>query len=159
MNSVTFVDTSVLCELLSVPGKSSPAKSAEVLEEFDVRWRLGERFVIPVTVIIETGNHIAQADGDRVRAAERLVGLLREAMSDEGHWIVLESRWSAEFLASLCDGDSTGLSLPHLAAAKVGAGDIAILVERDRFVATTAVGVVEVWTFDRGLAAHAGGHA
>ena len=64
-----MIDTSVLCEMLQVPGKSNPARGAEVRAEIDRRWRDGERFVIPITAVIETGNHIAQADGNRYDVA------------------------------------------------------------------------------------------
>lgn len=155
MTAVTLVDTSVLCELLQVPGKSSPGRKGEVLAEADRRWRAGERFVIPVTAVIETGNHIAQADGDRFEAAGRLVRLLQLAIAGESHWRLLQTRLGAEFLSALCEGDSTGQSLQALAAARVGAGDVAILVERDQLVAGSAVGSAQVWTFDEALAAHA----
>ncbi len=153
--TVTMVDTSVLCELLQVPGKSSPAVGAELLDEVDRRWRAGERFVIPITTVIETGNHIANSSGDRFALAGRFVQLLRVAISEQSHWRVLQTRLGPEFLASLCDGDSTGKSLEALASARVGAGDVAILVEREQFRAMTAVRKVQVWTRDVGLATHA----
>ncbi|MGI8808043.1 MAG: hypothetical protein ACR2KK_09425 [Acidimicrobiales bacterium] len=157
--TVTMVDTSVLCELLQVPGKSNPARGADVRAEVDRRWRDGERFVIPITAVIETGNHIAQADGNRYDVAGRLVRLLQVAISEESHWRVLQTRLGAEFLTSLCAGDSTGQSMEALAAARVGAGDIAILVERDQFLASTAIRTVQVWTFDEGLNAQAAARA
>lgn len=49
MSTVTLVDTSVLCELLQVPGKSDPTKTESVTAEMDRRAIAGERFVIPVT--------------------------------------------------------------------------------------------------------------
>lgn len=155
MTTVTIVDTSVLCELLQVPGKCDPARSAEVASEMNRRWDAGERFVIPITAVIETGNHIAQCDGNRYEAAGRLVRMLRQATSAESPWRVLQTRLGADFLEALCRGDSTGQTLEALAAAKVGAGDVAILVERDQFLATTAVRNVQVWTFDEGLSAFA----
>lgn len=155
MTTVTLIDTSVLCELLQVPGKSRPNRKAEVLAEVDQRWMAGERFVIPVTAVIETGNHIAQSDGNRFEVAGRLVRLLQVAISGESHWRVLQTQLGADFLSALCEGDSTGQSLQTLAAAKVGAGDVAILVERDQLLAGSAVRSAQVWTFDEGLAAQA----
>ena len=151
--TVTMVDTSVLCELLQVPGKSDPARGANVRAEVDRRWQSGERFVIPVTAVIETGNHIAQTH--RHDVAGRFVRLLRMAISEESHWRVLQTRMGTDFLAALCAGDSTGKTLEALTAAGVGAGDVAILVERDQFLAGTAVRKVQVWTFDHSLAAQA----
>jgi hypothetical protein len=156
LNPVTFIDTTVLCEMLRVPGKSNPAKAAQVTAEMDRRAQVGERFVIPITAVIETGNHIAQCDGDRFEVAGRLVRFLRVALDGAGPWLVLETRLGREFLGALCGGDSTGQSLASLAAAKVGAGDVAILVERDQLLATSAYMTAQVWTFDAGLAAHGG---
>lgn len=153
MTTFTFVDTSVLCELLQVPGKSSPDRAAEMQAEADRRYRDGERFIIPITAVIETGNHIAQAVGNRYEPAERLVRLLQLAVAEESPWRVLQTRLGPEFLSSLCTGDSTGESLQALAARKVGAGDIAILVECDQLVAGSAAASVGVWTLDEDLAA------
>ncbi len=155
MTTLTFVDTSVLCELLEVPGKSSSVRVAEVATEADRRYRAGEHFVIPITAVIETGNHIAPAEGNRYEAACRLEALLRMAAAEESPWRVLQTRLGPEFLASLCDGDSTGQPLRELAAAKVGCGDISILVERDQLLAGSAAASVLVWTFDEALAAQA----
>jgi hypothetical protein len=153
--TVTMIDTSVLCEMLQVPGKSDPDRVAEVSAEMDRRSRAGERFVIPITAVIETGNHIAQAAEYRHDAAGRFVRFLRLAMSQTGPWLILETRLGTDFLSALCDGDSTGQTLENLAALKVGAGDIAILVERDQLLSTTALRDVQVWTYDRGPAAQA----
>jgi hypothetical protein len=155
MTTLTFVDTSVLCELLQVPGKSSPGRAAEVAAEADRRYQAGQRFVIPITTVIETGNHIAQADGNRYEVAGRLVALLQLALAEQSPWRVLQTRLGPEFLSSLSAGDSTGQSLQQLAAAKVGPGDVAILVERDQLLAASAATSVQVWTFDEDLAAHA----
>jgi hypothetical protein len=156
VNPVTFIDTSVLCELLGVPGKSNPVTGAEVTAEMERRWEAGERFVIPVTSIIETGNHIAQCNGDRFAVAGRLVRFLRSALDRRGPWLVLQTRLGDDFITALCNGDGTGQSLETLAAQKVGAGDIALLVERDQLLASSAYTSAKVWTFDAGLAAHAG---
>lgn len=153
MIKVTFVDTSVLCEMLQVPGKCSPERGAEVTVEADLRAEAGEHLVIPVTTVIETGNHIAQADEDRHNAACRFVAFLRAAVAEGGPWRLLETRLGAEFLSAVCDGDSTGQSFESLAAEKVGAGDIAILVERDQFLSASALRDTDVWTFDQRLAA------
>jgi hypothetical protein len=155
MTTFTFVDTSVLCELLEVPGKSSPQRAAALKEEADRRHRDGERFVIPITTVIETGNHIAQADGNRFEVAGRLVRLLELAVAGQSPWRVLQTRLGPEFLLALCAGDSTGQSLQALAAARVGTGDVALLVERDQLLVGSAAASVKVWTLDAGLAAQA----
>lgn len=155
MSTVTFVDTSVLCELLQVPGKSTPERNDEFVAEMNRRFGDGERFVIPVTTVIETGNHIAQCNGDRYEIAGRLVRFLRAAIEGVAPWLILDTHLGAPFLNSLCEGASTGLPLETLAAQKVGAGDVAILVERDQWLAGSAFSTAKVWTNDEGLKAHA----
>lgn len=150
MTVVTFVDTSVLCELIQVPGMHS--RSAELRSELRRREAAGQRFVIPATAVIETGNHIEHASGDRRAAAERLVGLIRLAISGEEAWVLNRLEWDGAFLQAWCDGDGTGQSFVDLAGNHLlGGGDVAILVERDRFRAAGAVGDVGVWTLDAGL--------
>jgi hypothetical protein len=155
MTAVVFIDTSVLCELLEVPGKSEPSQSAQVQAELSVGSRAGERFVVPITTVIETGNHIAQAPYGRVEAARRLVRFLRMAIAGEAPWLLLTTTLGHEFVSALCAGDSTGKPLEVLAAEKVGAGDVALLVERDQFLATIAYSSARVWTLDVALRAYA----
>lgn len=156
MSAVTFIDTSVLCELLHVPGKSQ--RPAEVRAELDERVSRGERFVIPVTAIIETGNHIAQANGNRYAAAQRLCALIDAIVGGDQSFLVHEFAWDGAFLQELCAGDTTGQRLDHWAAAgQMGAGDLAILVERDRFVSRSALkrNDVTIWTLEAVMGGYA----
>ena len=155
---VTFVDTSVLLELLEVPGKAQQA--APIQAEFRERVSAGERFVIPITAVIETGNHIAQArDGAlRRQAAVRLVELLRGAIICQAPYVLNQVAWDDGFLEALCGGDSTAMDFITLAGTGLlGAGDVAVLVERDRFVDGSALSRqdVRIWTLDQELMAHA----
>lgn len=151
MTAVTFIDTSILCELLQVPGKSNPSQHSDLVTEMDRRAAAGERFVIPVTALIETGNHIAQCNGDRYRLAGKLTAMIRAGIDGIAPWLVLESRLGRDFLQQLCAGDSTGQTLEQLAARKIGSGDVALLVELNQFLAGSAVGTAAVWTLDAGL--------
>ena len=156
MSAVTFIDTSVLCELLCVPGKSQQA--AEVRAELGQRVNRGERFIIPVTAIIETGNHIAQANTDRYGAAQRLCALIDAVVTGDQSFLIHEFAWDRDFLQELCAGDTTGQRLDGwAAAAQMGAGDLAILVERDRFVARSALkrSDVTIWTLEAVMGAYA----
>lgn len=148
----TLVDTSVLCELLEVPGMHS--RSTELRAELTRREAAGERFVIPATAVIETGNHIEHATGDRRGAAQRLVGLVRLAVAGGGPWELNQFAWDGDFLAAWCGGDSTQQSFVDLANSHLlGGGDVAILVERDRLLTSGAAHEVRVWTLDARLAA------
>lgn len=149
---VTFIDTSVLCELLQVPGRCGQHES--IRAEFVLRSEQGERFVIPITAVIETGNHIAQAAGNRREAAKRFVALLGAAGSAEAPFTVHRASLDDQFLADLCAGNATGQPFIELANGGMGAGDVSILVERDRFKRDSAYTDVRVWTLDVALGAH-----
>lgn len=156
MNRISFIDTSVLCELVRVPAKSQHAD--EVRTEFEDRVRGGEQFVLPITAIIETGNHIAQAKGDRRGAAERLDVVIQAAAAGRPPFRPNLVEWGPGFLGALCEGDSTNQSFVDLAGnGLMGAGDVAILVERDRFVEQSSFSRADVgiWTLEQVLGAYA----
>lgn len=150
---VEFVDTSILLNLLDVPGKNQERDA--VLVEFTERRALVE-FVLPVTAVVETGNHIAQLpDGwQRRSCAERFVAFLQQIVDGATPWVLHEFEWDERFLRDLMSGASTSMSLVSHAEAKVGCGDLCILAERDRFKLRTASGLrVDIWTKDQGLLA------
>lgn len=150
MHVIQFVDTSVLLEILDVPGHNG--RHAEILEQMQLRIAEGVSFVLPVTTIIETGNHIAQSAGNRRGAAKRFVRALEAARSEQPPWTVRDVKWDGEFLSSFVGGDSTGSDLlTHLSNTTLGSGDLAILVERDQFARTVAA-KVEIWSLDQRLA-------
>ena len=148
---VTLVDTSVLCELLQVPGKSEPERQAEMVDEVDVRSSVGERLVLPFTAVVETGNHIVQAGGDRHAVAQRFATFLQLALQPDSPFFVPDLAFGQDFVAAVAGGDSTGQTLAQLATHKVGAGDVAILVQRDQLRVGGAFTAVDVWTLDHDL--------
>lgn len=153
MTRVTFIDTSVLCEILDVPGKNQ--RHAEILAEFVSRDEASEKFVIPITAVIETGNHIEQAEGDRRGAAERFVALIRAASESDAPFVVNTAQWDGEFLRELCDGTATRPAFVDLAGnQQLGAGDVAILVELNRFRTSGSFEAVDIWTLDEKLASY-----
>jgi hypothetical protein len=82
---VVILDTSVLCCWLQVPGKqeAGPAHErwdyARVEKLLEAERGKGSLFVLPLASVIETGNHIAQAPGDRFTVAAYLAQHLRNA--------------------------------------------------------------------------------
>lgn len=149
-----FVDTSILCNLIDVPGRNQ--RRDEVQKLFEELVREGStRFVIPVTTVIETGNHIANARGDRRAAAARLNRFLELAASEDPPWQLHAVTWDADFLEALRRGDGTGLPLlDHLGNGTMGTGDLAILCERDAFRERTHFTEVKIWTLEAHLAAY-----
>ncbi len=80
MKAVGLVDTGILLETLDVPGRNE--NHAAIAADMDSRKRDGHSLLIPVAVILETGNHIARLSngGQRRRLATRYIALLRLAI-------------------------------------------------------------------------------
>jgi hypothetical protein len=112
--------------------------------------------VLPVTAVIETGNHIAQvADGTaRGTCAERLAGVIRMSIDGRAPWVLNNVVWDKAFLESMLDGAGTGSTLVDLARSKLGCGDLSILTEVERYGARTNGIHISVWTLDGQLSSY-----
>jgi hypothetical protein len=154
MADVRFVDTSVLCDLLKVPGKCQ--KHEEVLAELEALVKSGVQLVLPIGSVIETGNHIAQAAGSGRRAsAEAFVKVLRLTANGGAPWVLHSVAWDGRMLELICDGpEQVGAFVDIAGNGTMGAGDVAILAECALFSARTAGVDVKVWTHDVNLAAY-----
>ncbi|NJP99524.1 hypothetical protein [Streptomyces zingiberis] len=153
---VEFVDTSVLCNLLGVPGKCQDRE--EVAADL-VRKRAARdcTLLLPVTAVIETGNHIAQLPDGAARrtCAERFATVLRTVVEGTAPWALNEVEWNGAHLEALIAGGRTGSSLIEHACNRLGCGDLNILIERDRYLARTSGIEARVWTLDALLGSYA----
>lgn len=129
MNKVIVLDTSVLCCLLSVPGKETCGSGEERLDHLTVKAKLkkaeGEDaiFVLPLASIIETGNHIAQARERRYETAKALAKIITDAADATTPWAAFTQQlplWDAQGLVSLSK------SWPDLAKRQLSLGDATI---------------------------------
>ncbi len=82
-NKVWIIDTCVLCELLPVPHKSNNDNRTQVLADFKKRIKNKDQFLLPYTVVIETGNHIGQAPGNRFALATKFTALVNQTINGE----------------------------------------------------------------------------
>lgn len=144
MSCVRIVDTSVLCNLLRVPHKDQDADIA--VEEFGEAQRSRDVFLLPIAVIYETGNHIAQSpNGARRRiVAEGFVELVRKAFGGEIPFTPtpLQNpedmvRWLDEF--------------PDRAANGMGFGDLSITKVWEEQCRLNQGRRVLIWSYDRHL--------
>lgn len=152
-----FIDTSVLDHLVNVPGWSKEGEEREcVLRTLKERTEAGHTFLLPITAVVETGNHICQVkSGDRRAAAERFANILHMVVNKQSPWVLDEVQWDGDFLRAFLDGGGTGESWIDLASRGVGGGDLSVLVERWQYCerAGLEVSAVGIWTLDRELAA------
>ncbi|WP_037912525.1 hypothetical protein [Actinacidiphila yeochonensis] len=153
---VEFVDTSILCNLLGIPGKCQDRD--QVVKEYQAKTRARDcDLLLPVTAIIETGNHIAQlADGrQRKDCAELFAAMLRAVVQGDAPWALNEVEWDGAHLQALLAGGRTGSTLVEHACNRLGCGDLNILIERDRYLARTSGVAATVWTLDGLLSSYA----
>lgn len=153
-HQIAFIDTSVLCNLVPVPGFDQHKER--------IRTELGEcisqgfGFILPITTVIETGNHIAHlsSGGLRREVGQRFVDLLTLVKDGKSPWVLHTVGWDEQFLGQPIAGADTGMNYVEHAIQKVGAGDLCILTERVRYQQRTGLRPA-IWSIDSGLTAHA----
>ncbi|GII53080.1 hypothetical protein Pth03_14690 [Planotetraspora thailandica] len=153
MRRVEFVDTSILCNLRDVPGKNQDRE--QVQRELRHR-KTACDLILPVTSVIETGNHIAQLPRGHERRdrADRLSQLLELVISGQAPWVLHTVEWGEGFLRELLTGAGTHTSLTDHATTGLGLGDLCILAERQLYLQRVTGVEVGIWTLDGQLSAH-----
>jgi hypothetical protein len=154
MTTVWFVDTSILCNLLRVPGRDQNRES--VADDWKAKQDSGASFILPVTAVIETGNHISQlSDGrERRKIATTFHELLLLVAQNKAPWKLHTFSWDENFLGVLTAGAMTGVSMIEHASSGMGCGDLCLLAERVIYRERAGLPDVRVWTLDAKLHAH-----
>ncbi len=156
MRRIVFVDTSVLTNVLDVPGKNG--ERDVVLPLFREMAQDGSTLIIPIAAIIEVGNHIAQLPGDDRRdRASRFEGFLRRSLDGKPPWVVSGASWDSAFLRELVDGHPRRPGMVALCTSRVGTGDGSILLEVERYRQRSDVPSavpIELWSLDQGLSTY-----
>jgi hypothetical protein len=145
MSSIVLVDTSVLLNVLNVPGRNQDYEA--VLSELGELIEAGVLLFIPMAAIIETGNHIAHMGGDgrlRRQAAERFVGVIDDALKDKAPWKPMNFPDAVHLLGWLGE-------FPDSAMRKVGMGDLSIKKEWEQLCSKYPMSRVRVWSVDEDL--------
>ncbi|WP_291045723.1 hypothetical protein [Herbiconiux sp.] len=153
MTVISFIDTSVLCNLVPVPGRDQNAE--RVRSEMSARLGRKERFILPVTSVVETGNFIAQLSDGRLRreTATRLHDILRLVCEGKAPWVLHDLAWDRDFLQQLLDGADTLTSYVEHAASQLGAGDLLIINERLQYEQRSQIRAA-IWTLDEKLGSY-----
>lgn len=83
MADICLLDTSILLNILNVPNKNQDI--TRVRADFKVYAESNCRFIIPLVVAVEVGNHISQnGNGDtRRKTAEQFVKMMQSTFSGE----------------------------------------------------------------------------
>ncbi|MEA5535995.1 hypothetical protein [Crocosphaera sp. XPORK-15E] len=129
MAKVLIFDTSILCVWLQIPGKEicgsdeDPWNHDRVKEIIDKERKANTTFILPLAAIIETGNHIAQAQSQRYEKAQELAKLMILAADQTTPWAAFTEQsvfWQADGLKKLAE------VWPPLANQRLAMGDATI---------------------------------
>ncbi|HJC23261.1 MAG TPA: hypothetical protein H9761_06110 [Candidatus Eisenbergiella merdavium] len=145
--NVRFMDTSIVMNLLEIPGMCQDAE--KVKKEFNQAVEAKETLILPVSTIIESGNHIAHiADGHiRREKAMQFQEFLRKTANEEAPWTLYGVTLTKEDLLVLAE-EFPGKAL-HL---KMGIGDMSIIRFYENYKATIpAIGRIMIWSTDSHL--------
>lgn len=155
--SIQLLDTSILDELLEVPGYSSG--DGAIQREFDARQDAGTSFHLPVAAVIQTGGHIrlSKDGGLRRECAQRFSVLLERTLDGIAPWTFQPLSWDDNLLRQLIE-PVHDVVLPlgeSLAQDHLEMGDLLVLAEFEviRNNLDQRVVDVDVWTLDATLRA------
>ncbi len=145
MSKVHFIDTSVLTELLNIPGFNE--RHEEINAEYLQLDKAGDTFVLSMAVLVETGNHIAHVpDGNmRRQIASMLASLVKDALDGKSRWNVMPEI-SPKVLKAILD------QLPMQAQQGTGFGDVSIIEQfNDYWENKQPIGEMRIWALDNHL--------
>lgn len=154
-NKVLILDTSILCCWLRVPDKDTagPVGNRWDFQRIDNLLKLeidkGSTLVLPIASLIETGNHIAQCNGDRFQLATLLTEHLKNATTAQSPWAAFNDQsilWETDGLTKLA------ADWPQLATTRLTIGDATIKFVAEHYASSGFP--VEILTGDEGLKAY-----
>ena len=145
--NVRFMDTSIVMNLLEIPKMCSDAE--QVKAEFQKAVDEKEALILPLSTIIESGNHIAHiADGNiRREKAVKFQEFLKKTAKEEAPWTLYGVEFTSEDLEILAE------EFPEKALSmKMGLGDMSIIRFYEKYKASVpGVGRIMIWSTDRHL--------
>lgn len=147
MSSICIIDTTVFCNLLRVPFMDQDAEDtfAELRRFIDLNYTLP----LPVAVVYETGNHVAQNGNGRQRrsTAERFVDQVRKALNGA-------SPFRPTYIHSIDEIDEWLSTFPDQAMRGIGLGDCSIIELYHHQCRLNKLRRVFIWSYDDHLAGY-----
>lgn len=152
---ILVLDTDMLCVWLRVTKMDSCGPDSDRWDYDRINKKIKEEtdngaiLVLPLAVVIETGNHISQCPGNRKGIAERFRDIVLKAVNSETTWASIADQsnlWTPEFIAELITG------WPEQAEQKRSIGDVTIQSVAEAYAGQNYR--VEILTGDQGLKAY-----
>jgi hypothetical protein len=144
MSAIVLLDTSIYLNVLDVPGFNQTRM--DVLNEFGRAINAGDRFLLPLASVWETGKHIAQLSDGRQRRqwAERLTTDVRSAFKGD-------APYSATHFAKREEFEGWLTSFPDAAAEGKSLADHSLIQEWRRNCDLNPLRRVRIWSLDSEL--------
>lgn len=152
---VVIIDTSILCAWLRVPGKETCGPDNDrwdyqrTRDKIDEEIKQGALLVLPMTTIIESGNHIAQSVGDKHELVKRFADHIEDTIDGSSPWVSFSQQ------SQLMTGDALRRMLAKWRSTAVGGQSLgdALIVEIADFYHNLGA-EVEILKGDVGLKAY-----
>lgn len=152
---VAILDTSLMCCWIEVPGFETAGSGSDrwdkVRTSAAIESAIDEGFtlVLPITTVIETGNHISHAVSGRYDKANEFFELIAKAFNGTEPWTTFSDQASSIFGHDLIE---CMRNWPEAAARGVSVGDQLIVSVADYY--SRASFTVRILSSDGQLAAH-----
>ena len=139
--SVVLIDTSVFCNLVPVPGLDQDA--AAVLAAFEQHIQERVTLLLPMTTVLETGNHIGHLPQGRLRrtTAQAFCRLVLDAIEGTAPWTPTPF-WEIDAMRVWLN------EFPDAAMSGKGMGDLSIVKEWERQGELNRLRRVSIWSLD-----------
>ena len=107
---IIIIDTSIMCCWLNICGKETCGSHENIWDHEKVKQfiedetKAGSTLVLPLPVIIETGNHIAQASSGRYECAVEFIDIINKAVDEKSPWAAFSGQqdlWDGEKIKDL----------------------------------------------------------
>lgn len=155
MRRVLIIDTSILCCWLQIPNKETcgPIENrwdySRVEKYINDKLNLGYFLVLPLATLLETGNHIANANSLRFEQATALANYLQKAAESEEPWAAFTEQAKLFDIPSL---RKIAEKWPDLASTGMSIGDY-LIKDVAEYYAESGM-TVDLLTGDEGLKAY-----
>ena len=156
MSTVWLIDTSVYLNVLNIPGKNQACEA--VLNAFATGRDAGDRYLLPMATIWESGNHIARLpDGNQRRSyASRLVEDVAEALAGRAPYVPTyfpDRETFLLWLRAFPDAASRNKAADKTREG-VSLADLSLIKEWEQTCARNPMRRVCIWSLDSDLAAY-----
>lgn len=154
MSSIVLIDTSVYLNVLDVPGFNQDRDA--VFQEFELRIKDCDHFLLPLATIWETGNHIAHLTSGHLRRqfALKLVEDVAKALLGDAPYRPTHFPERDEFLRWLRDFPDYAQRNKSTTKTTEGTSlaDLSMIKEWERTCSQNAMSRVQIWSLDADLA-------